>query len=104
MEFNPGTGAGDEYAKQHLVPFAETIPMRSVARLVSPFVDRFQQDMVPGERPGVLDSGGVRLGVGLCYDVAYDDVFEGAARQGRPARAPRCWRCRRTTPGTDTRR
>lgn len=82
VEFNPGTGAGDEYAKQHLVPFAETIPMRSVARLVSPFVDRFQQDMVPGERPGVLDSGGVRLGVGLCYDVAYDDVFTGAAGEG----------------------
>ncbi|WP_295140367.1 apolipoprotein N-acyltransferase [Saccharopolyspora sp.] len=82
VQFDPGSGAGAEYAKQHLVPFAETIPMRSVARLVSPFVDRFQQDMVPGAGPGVLDSGPVRLGVGLCYDVAYDDVFTGAARQG----------------------
>lgn len=82
VAWNPGSGAGDEYAKQHLVPFAETIPMRSVARLVSPFVDRFQQDMVPGDLPGVLRAGAVRLGVGLCYDVAYDDVFAGAARDG----------------------
>ncbi|GAA4846112.1 apolipoprotein N-acyltransferase [Saccharopolyspora rosea] len=82
VRWDPLTGAGAEYIKQHLVPFGERIPMRSVARLFSPFADRFQQDMVPGDRPGVLDVGPAKLGVGLCYDVAYDDVFEGAARQG----------------------
>ncbi|MCX2729615.1 apolipoprotein N-acyltransferase [Saccharopolyspora sp. NFXS83] len=82
VEWDPERGADEEYAKQHLVPFAETIPMRSVARLVSPFVDRFQQDMVAGDVPGVLQAGAIRLGVGLCYDVAYDDVFTGAAREG----------------------
>jgi apolipoprotein N-acyltransferase len=82
VRWDPASGAGDRYIKQHLVPFAETIPLRPVARLVSPFVDRFRQDMVPGDQPGVLDVGGVRLGVGICYDVAYDDVFTGAAQQG----------------------
>ncbi|MFR9728417.1 apolipoprotein N-acyltransferase [Saccharopolyspora sp. MS10] len=82
VEWDPERGADEEYAKQHLVPFAETIPMRSVARLVSPFVDRFQQDMVAGDRPGVLQAAAIRLGVGLCYDVAYDDVFTGAVRDG----------------------
>ncbi|WP_223838673.1 apolipoprotein N-acyltransferase [Saccharopolyspora pogona] len=82
IRWDPASGAGDRYIKQHLVPFAETIPMRPVARLVSPFVDRFRQDMVPGDEPGVLDVGAVHLGVGICYDVAYDDVFTGAAQQG----------------------
>ncbi|MEB3371255.1 apolipoprotein N-acyltransferase [Saccharopolyspora mangrovi] len=82
VRWDPGTGFGDLYIKQHLVPFAETIPMREVARLVSPFVDRFQSDMVPGEQPGVIDVAGLKLGVGVCYDVAYDDVFGPAAAQG----------------------
>ncbi len=82
VRWDPGSGPGDAYTKQHLVPFSETIPMRSVARAVTPFVDRFQQDMTPGDEPGVLPAGPVRLGVGICYDVAYDDVFTGAARQG----------------------
>nr|WP_228047582.1 apolipoprotein N-acyltransferase [Saccharopolyspora sp. HNM0983] len=82
FEWQADTGAGQQYTKQHLVPFAETIPMRPVARLVSPFVDRFQQDMVAADEPGVLDIGPVRLGIGICYDVAYDDVFTGAVREG----------------------
>jgi apolipoprotein N-acyltransferase len=82
VQREPGRGVTAEYVKQHLVPFAETIPLRPLARLVTPFVDRFQKDMVPGTEPGVLGSGALRLGVGLCFDVAYDDVFTGAARSG----------------------
>ncbi|WP_245695565.1 apolipoprotein N-acyltransferase [Actinopolyspora saharensis] len=82
VRWGPGEGAGEEYVKQHLVPFAEKIPMRSVAGAVSPFVRRFDRDMVSGDEPGVLNAGPVRLGVGICYDVAYDDVFRGAARAG----------------------
>lgn len=82
VHWDPETGAGEQYIKQHLVPFAETIPLRPVARLVSPFVDRFEQDMVPGDEPGVLRVANAVLGVGICYDVAFDDVFTGAVRQG----------------------
>lgn len=82
VRWDPVRGATAEYVKQHLVPFAETIPMRPIARLFTPFVDRFQQDMIPGDKPGVFDAGPARLGIGLCFDVAYDDVFRGAARQG----------------------
>ncbi|WP_244515694.1 apolipoprotein N-acyltransferase [Actinopolyspora xinjiangensis] len=82
VRWGPETGASGEYVKQHLVPFAEKIPLRSVAGAVSPFVRRFQQDMVAGDEPGLLRAGSVRLGVGICYDVAYDDVFRQAARAG----------------------
>ncbi|NYH77119.1 apolipoprotein N-acyltransferase [Actinopolyspora biskrensis] len=82
VRWGPGEGASEEYVKQHLVPFAEKIPLRSVAGAVSPFVRRFDRDMVAGDDPGVLSAGPARLGVGICYDVAYDDVFRGAARSG----------------------
>ncbi|GAA4617569.1 apolipoprotein N-acyltransferase [Saccharopolyspora hordei] len=82
VQWDPASGAGERYVKQHLVPFSETIPVRPLARLVTPFVDRFRQDMVPADEPGVLTAGGVRVGVGICYDVAYDDVFTGAAQRG----------------------
>ncbi|MDA3649433.1 apolipoprotein N-acyltransferase [Saccharopolyspora indica] len=82
VQWDPATGAGDRYVKQHLVPFAETIPMRSLASRVSPFVQRFPQDMVPADEPGLLNVGGVQVGVGICYDVAYDDVYTGAVQQG----------------------
>ncbi|MDR7303484.1 apolipoprotein N-acyltransferase [Haloactinomyces albus] len=82
LRWDPERGATAEYVKQHLVPFAETIPLRSVASAVSPFVDRFKQDMVPGDEPGVFTVGPAKLGVGLCYDVAFGDVFRGATRAG----------------------
>lgn len=82
LRWEPEQGATGSYTKQHLVPFAETIPMRSVAQAVTPFVERFEQDMVPSDEPGVLEAGAARVGLGICYDVAYDDVFTGAAREG----------------------
>jgi apolipoprotein N-acyltransferase len=82
VRWDPVTGDTAEYTKRHLAPFAETIPLRSIARLVTPFVDRFQQDMTPGDKPGVFAVGPARVGVGMCYDVAYDDVFSGDTRAG----------------------
>lgn len=82
VRWDPEDGFSQRYIKQHLVPFAETIPMRSIASLVSPFVERFPQDMIPANTPGVLDVAGTKIGVGICYDVAYDDVFGPAAANG----------------------
>lgn len=82
VRWDPVAGDTGEYTKRHLVPFAETIPLRSIARLVTPFVDRFQQNMIPGDQPGVFNAGPARVGVGMCYDVAYDDVFSSDTRAG----------------------
>ncbi|MFD5827041.1 apolipoprotein N-acyltransferase [Lentzea sp. NPDC060358] len=80
IAWQPGTGAGASYAKQELVPFAEHIPLRDLARLVTPFAD--QADLDAGTEPGVLDIAGTRVGVGICYEVAYDYVLRESAAAG----------------------
>lgn len=82
VRWDPVNGDTGEYTKRHLVPFAESIPLRSLARLVTPFVDRFQQNMIPDDKPGVFAVGPARVGVGMCFDVAYDDVFSSDTRAG----------------------
>ncbi|GAA1299433.1 apolipoprotein N-acyltransferase [Saccharothrix xinjiangensis] len=80
VAWDPRTGAGESYAKQELVPFAEHIPLRPLARLVTPFADA--PDLRAGAEPGVLDVAGARVGVGICYEVAYDAVLRDSAARG----------------------
>ncbi len=80
VAWDPRSGAGDSYAKQELVPFAEHIPLRPLASLVTPFADA--PDLRAGTRPGVLDVANTRVGVGICYEVAYDAVLRESAAHG----------------------
>ncbi|HEY3009100.1 MAG TPA: apolipoprotein N-acyltransferase [Micromonosporaceae bacterium] len=70
----PGDIVTDRYVKRHPVPFAEYMPLRSIARLVSDRVDLVRSEFVPGDRPGVLQVGPARVGVAICFEVAYDDI------------------------------
>ncbi|WP_086661931.1 apolipoprotein N-acyltransferase [Lentzea kentuckyensis] len=80
IAWEPGRGAGESYAKQELVPFAEHIPLRPLARLVTPFAD--QPDLDAGTEPGVLNIAGTRVGLGICYEVAYDYVLRESTALG----------------------
>jgi apolipoprotein N-acyltransferase len=73
--WNPGTGpdVAQQYVKQHPVPFAEYMPLRSVARLVSDKVD-LVKNMLAGDHPGVIRTGPLTLGDVICFEVAYDDI------------------------------
>ncbi|MFD0971554.1 apolipoprotein N-acyltransferase [Plantactinospora endophytica] len=80
----PGTGLdrSQMYVKRHPVPFAEYVPLRSIARMVSKEVDRVRNDFVAGTEPGVLRVGGATLGDVICFEVAYDEVVRDTVTGG----------------------
>nr|WP_221377674.1 apolipoprotein N-acyltransferase [Actinoplanes polyasparticus] len=81
--WNPGTGPdlGQTYVKRHPVPFAEYVPLRTIARMVTDKVD-LVRNMLAGDHPGVIDSGAVTVGDVICFEVAYDDVVRDTVTGG----------------------
>ena len=70
----PG-GPGDQYVKRHPVPFGEYIPFRSLLTRYITRLSRIPEDFAPGQEPGLLDLGGVRIGTVICFEVAYDGLI-----------------------------
>ncbi|MBC3185577.1 apolipoprotein N-acyltransferase [Corynebacterium sp. zg-331] len=81
MVFDPTTGPGEYHHKKFLQPFGETMPLRSLLRRVSPYVDR-AGDFQPGSGPGVVHAGGITLGVATCYEVIFDEAYRSAIAHG----------------------
>lgn len=80
--WDPVTGPGERYAKQHPVPFGEYLPMRGLlTRLITRF-DRIPKDFARGQESGVLDIGPARIGDLICFEVAYDDIPRRAVADG----------------------
>lgn len=75
-------GPGEIYVKRHPVPFAEYIPFRSIARLISKEVDRVGRDFASGTEPGVLQVGPARVADVICFEVAYDGLVRSAVVSG----------------------
>lgn len=80
--WTPGSGPGELYAKRHPVPFAEYIPDRDFYRRFSSKVDLVRQDFVGGTSVGTLDLGPARVGVAICFEVAYDNLVRDTVRDG----------------------
>ena len=76
------SGPGRVYAKRHPVPFAEYIPNRAFFRRFSSKVDLVTRDFAPGARVGRIDLGPARLGVAICFEVAYDSLLRDTVRAG----------------------
>jgi apolipoprotein N-acyltransferase len=81
--WNPVTGPDltQEYVKQHPVPFAEYMPLRPIARLVSDKVD-LVKNMVAGDHAGVIRTGPLTLGDVICFEVAYDGIVRDTVTGG----------------------
>ncbi len=80
--WDPVTGPGQRYVKRHPVPFGEYIPFRS---LIGGWFTRFQRiprDFTAGDRPGVLQLDGAKLGDLICFEVAYDDLVHDVVTGG----------------------
>ncbi|MER5454454.1 apolipoprotein N-acyltransferase [Micromonospora sp. NPDC002389] len=74
--WRPGSGPDLEqlYIKRHPVPFAEYVPLRRIARMVSDQVDRVRADFVAGTEPGLVRTPAAVLGDVICFEVAYDGL------------------------------
>jgi apolipoprotein N-acyltransferase len=68
----------DTYFKQHLTPFGEYIPLRSIARLVTPLVDDVE-DFSPGNGGKTFSIGAIEVAPVICYELIDDDLLHKAA-------------------------
>lgn len=82
IAWEPGTGAGERYVKQQLVPFGEYLPAPSIARLVTPFTDDSDTVVAGSGRPAALTTAGTTVGTFISYEAAYDYPAREAVRAG----------------------
>ena len=81
MLIGPGGRRAGEYAKIHLLPFGEYVPMRDVI----PFVDRVPalvHDFTAGNEVRLLDAEGARIGASICFESAFPALAREARRAG----------------------
>lgn len=67
------------YSKQYLTPFGEYIPVRSLARLVSPYADDVS-DFSVGARVENHNVNGFKLAPVICYELLSDSLVQSSSR------------------------
>ncbi|WP_129838281.1 apolipoprotein N-acyltransferase [Streptomyces sp. RFCAC02] len=83
--WDPETGPGASYTKQHPVPFGEYVPFRDQLSTFISRLERVPRDFWPGDHTGVLDVGPARLGDVICFEVAYDGIVRDTVNAGARA-------------------
>lgn len=69
----------DVYVKQHLTPFGEYIPLRSIASKISPYTDDVV-DFLPGNTPKIFAIKQARIAPIICFELIDDDLVNNAAK------------------------
>jgi apolipoprotein N-acyltransferase len=82
LVWSPLGAITDRYVKNRPVPFAEYVPFRGLVRSITATVDLVRKDFAPGRGPHTVDAGAIRLGVGICFEVAFDDHLRSAVADG----------------------
>jgi apolipoprotein N-acyltransferase len=80
--WTPQGGPGEQYRKRHPVPFAEYMPLRSLAETFSDAAKLVTNDMLAGGGTGLLNGGPVKIGDVICFEVAYDDLVRSSVDAG----------------------
>ena len=81
LVWEPGVGVVERNDKRRVQPFGEYMPWREFFRLFSPYVDRAGY-FVPGDGTGAVDMAGVRIGVAICWEIAFDDLVADSVAAG----------------------
>ncbi len=77
-------GVAGRYDKRQLVPFGEYVPFRGIL----PAFDKLARaagDFTSGSEPSLIDWGGHRLGLAVCYEVIYPTIVAEQVRAGATA-------------------
>lgn len=80
-----GTFHEEFYAKRHLVPFGEYVPMREVIMtLIPPLAElsALDNDVTPGEGTMLFDTAWGKLGSLICFDSIYEQLTLESVRDG----------------------
>jgi apolipoprotein N-acyltransferase len=83
--WDPVTGPGAHYTKQHPVPFGEYVPFRKELTKVVSQLNEIPRDFYPGKTTGVLQIGPARIGDVICFEVAYDGIVRDTVNAGARA-------------------
>lgn len=83
--WDPVTGPGAHYTKQHPVPFGEYVPFRKALTKVVPMLNEIPRDFYPGKGTGVMRIGPAKLGDVICFEVAYDGIVRDTVNAGARA-------------------
>ena len=67
------------YVKQHLTPFGEYIPMRSLATKISPLSASIE-DFSPGNNSQIFTINGAKIAAIICFELVDDEITERAAK------------------------
>lgn len=70
------------YIKRKLVPFGEYLPFRNLLAPVISRFDRLSRDFVPSKNSGVVVISDLKIGLLICYEVAFDQLWKLNADQG----------------------
>ena len=74
-----GDKTQDVYFKQHLTPFGEYIPLRSIARKISPLVNQVN-DFSPGNVQKIFTIGQAKIAPVICFELIDDQILGMAAK------------------------
>ena len=74
-----GDKSQDIYVKQHLTPFGEYIPLRSLAKKISPLVNQIN-DFSPGIEQKIFTIGQARVAPVICFELVDDEILAKAAK------------------------
>ncbi|WP_435823834.1 apolipoprotein N-acyltransferase [Kitasatospora aureofaciens] len=80
--WDPVTGPGASYTKQHPVPFGEYVPFRAQLMKVITRLQRVARDFYPGDHNGVMQLGPAKIGDVICFEVAYDEIVRDTVGSG----------------------
>ena len=74
-----GDKSQDIYVKQHLTPFGEYIPLRSLAKKISPLVNQVNE-FSPGNEQKIFTIGQARVAPVICFELVDDEILAKAAK------------------------